>query len=236
MTEWGPWVLRIFLVAFAGTLAHRAGDAYLVAGKTEQLEEIRQGVREARDEIAWFRELAAKVEATEKRATELEALEKETGPHLLAGEADRLKMTIARDETLNSLPEVTLIPSGGLPAPERLVFHPIEDLSGELEALKQRFQKSHPQERFQEWGGPRPIEVLRYLESYRIEATYEAALEYLAKIETSPTYMEVTDLEAEGLEGTGGEKLVRMDLTLSGLSLPEEPTVATGIGSGRVTW
>jgi hypothetical protein len=237
MSEIGPWLVRLAIVVFVGSTAHRAGDAYLVAGKSEQLQEMQDGIRGAREEISWYRDLRSKLEISERRAAALEALEKEMVPHLLAGEADRLRMTIARDETLSELPEVTLIPSGGMAAPERLVFHPVEDLSAELEGIKQRFQKGHPNERFQEWGGPRPIEVLRYIESYRIEATYDASLEYLAKIETAPTWMEVTDLIAEGLESPGGEKLLRMDLTLSGLSLPRESNPEAGVGnSGRVTW
>lgn len=237
MNESGPWVLRLFLIAFAGSLAQRAGEAYIVSGKSEQLEEIRKGIRQARDEIEWYGGLRGKLATAERRAAALEAVEKEMGPHLLANEAERLRMTIARDEALNDLPEVTLTPSGGLAAPERVVFQPVEDLAPELEEIKHRFQKSHPQERFLEWGGPKPIEVLRYPESYRIEATYDAALEYLARIETAPTYMEVTDMVAEGIENPSGQKLLRMDLTLSGVSMPRDSSLGSaGSSSGRVAW
>lgn len=212
------WSLRVVSIIVVGSAASWTGHAVFVSSHSDRQSGLREELAGARQRIEWYGTLEEHTSGIRRRLEEVGDLERRIQPFLLSGMEDRLRLTLQRDELLRRVPGLGLVPMGGAPEPVPIPVFPVVDLARELDDLKRRYQHLHPGEAFDDWGGPAPIEVLQFTESFLIKGSYDSVLKFIVLLESAPLFMEVTDLKLEELGTESREDLLRANLTVSSIS------------------
>lgn len=193
----------------------------LVAPLVREISALEAQIRDVRARSTWIQGVREKGAVMESQNELAVPLDREIGTYLL-GESDGIRVSEARDKALQNL-DARYVPQDGARMTEFNV-ETIEDLDLELSKLKKSFQDNSPKgANLGPWTARSTVPMRRVDETFVLECSFDALLGFIARIESSTPFLEVTRLQARGLQVHGsGPGRVQATLTLSTLSIPAD--------------
>lgn len=191
----------------------------LVAPLTRELAALEAQIKESRTKSTWVQGVREKAAVIERQLELAAPLDREIGGFLV-GEADRIRIGEARDKALQNL-DAKYIPQDGARMSEFNV-ETAEDLDLELSKLKKTFQDHCPKgANLGNWTAQSTVALRRVDETFTLECSFDALIKFITRIEASTPMLEVTRLQARGLQTQGATAdQVQATVTVSALSFP----------------
>jgi hypothetical protein len=189
-------------------------------------------LKETRTKSAWAQGWNEKCTSVEKQLEIQAPLEHEIAGYLVR-EADTIRIGEARDRALRDL-EAVFIPQDAA-RPGAFNFETAEDLDRELSMLKKGFQETfYKGSSLANWTARSMISIQRIDETFGLECPHDSVLKFIARIESSAPFLEVTKLRAQGLQVQGGKQdKVHATVTISALAFPQEEDDAMAGARGQ---